>query len=98
MRVWILLEVLTSLSQSFPIQLSSDENTKENGYSLIELNSEWTLWKAEHNRGYDNFEEELKRFKVWTDNLAYIEEHNRHRGEFGYTLGMNLFGDKVRLA
>ena len=97
-RVWIFLEVMTSLSQSIPIKLPSntDENTREGGYSLRELQSEWTLWKTEHNLEYDSFEEELKRFKVWMDNFEYIEEHNRHRAVFGYSLGMNLFGDKVR--
>lgn len=62
---------------------------------FTKLRSEWALWKVKHNRAYTSLKEESRRFLVWMDNLMYIEERNRNKEKFGFSLGMNVFGDQV---
>ena len=75
------------------------------------LLEEWQTWKVEHGKTYgrslygsggrDNKVssggggEEDRRMKVWMDNKAQIERHNRAalQGLKSYTLAMNQFGD-----
>ena len=56
---------------------------------------EWEDWKKQHGKVYLSEEEEASRRGIWTANMKFIEGHNAHAKEFGYTLGMNYFGDLV---
>ena len=78
------------------------------------LLEEWQTWKLEHGKTYarslygsggrDNKVssggggEEDRRMKVWMENKAQIERHNRAalQGLKSYTLAMNQFGDLLR--
>ncbi len=90
LQFYLYLSLDTSTSQTLD---KRDHNLYSN-----KLMGEWSLWKTEHGREYRSSEEELRRFAVWRDNLAFIEEHNRRKKMMGYTLGMNHFGDIVSRA
>ena len=73
------------------------------------LLEEWQTWKAEHGKTYGRVlygsmankvsggrgGEENFRMKIWMENKAQIERHNRAalKGLKSYTLAMNQFGD-----
>ena len=59
---------------------------------------EWNAWKGQHLRSYESQLQELERHAIWVSNKKYIEHHNANADLFGYTLGMNSFGDMVRCA
>merc|ERR1711892_1384352 len=72
---------------------------------------EWETWKVRHGKNYaaknygDNIkeggmggnygQEEKFRMKIWMENKAKIEKHNRHafKGVHSYHLAMNEWGD-----
>lgn len=64
----------------------------------FDLPPEWHAWKGIHNKKYENDHEELSRHVIWLSNQKYIDEHNKYADTFGYTLGMNRYGDLVRIA
>ena len=45
----------------------------------------------EHSKQYEDEETEISRYKVWLDNMAFINRHNAE--EHGFTVKMNKFGD-----
>lgn len=97
-KCYLVLFLLTSLklvctSQSASVDLFTLLHS--NSTAVSELKERWALWKLEHGKTYQSYDEELRRFAVWMENLNYIEEHNKHSDTFGYTLGMNHFGDIV---
>ncbi|KAM0937222.1 putative actinidain [Dioscorea sansibarensis] len=49
-------------------------------------------WCREFNKSYASEEEKLARFKVFEDNLAFVNRHNS-AGNFAYELGLNAFSD-----
>jgi cathepsin L len=51
-------------------------------------------WTSLHNKVYTSTKEYMNRFKIYTDNLNFIEEHNRSNK--GFTVAMNKFGDLTR--
>ena len=65
-------------------------------HAKVDLPAEWHLWKSQHGRSYETEDEELRRHVIWQSNKKYIDEHNKYSDAFGYTLGMNHFGDLVR--
>eukprot|EP00092_Neocalanus_flemingeri_P017837 GFUD01019301.1.p1 GENE.GFUD01019301.1~~GFUD01019301.1.p1 ORF type:complete len:380 (+),score=117.66 GFUD01019301.1:91-1140(+) len=68
---------------------------------------EWETWKLQHNKTYGDGNEgsnlvdgrynpeEKFRMKIWIENKAKIEKHNRHalKGHHSYHLAMNEWGD-----
>merc|ERR1712079_981208 len=71
---------------------------------------EWETWKLTHGKVYRNYgdnlhsgkgegygQEEKFRMKIWMENKATIEKHNRHalNGVYSYHLAMNEFGDHL---
>ena len=59
----------------------------------LSLNQQWQVWKKEHKRLFATEQEETKRFEIWRENLATIEQYNKQNHNF--TLKMNHFGDLV---
>ncbi|XP_050218737.1 senescence-specific cysteine protease SAG39-like [Mercurialis annua] len=49
-------------------------------------------WLAEYGKSYKNGEEKLKRFKIFKNNVEFIEKFNTG-GEESYKLGINQFAD-----
>ena len=60
---------------------------------LSSVNEKWQAWKQEHGKLFSTEQEETQRMEIWMNNLAAIQEHNRHNHSF--TLAMNHFGDLV---
>lgn len=58
---------------------------------------EWEAWKEEHGRVYESDDIELRCQITFESNMKFIEEHNAHADEHGYTVKMNKFGDLVSL-
>ncbi|XP_009390652.2 cysteine protease XCP1-like [Musa acuminata AAA Group] len=67
------------------------------GYSPEDLASEETLmylfenWMAKHSKSYASFQEKLRKFGIFKDNLKHIDETNTERKS--YWLGLNEFAD-----
>jgi C1A family cysteine protease len=45
-----------------------------------------------HNKIYNNYEELVLRYDIFSDNLEYIQEHNKNT-QYTYTLGIGKFAD-----
>jgi len=56
---------------------------------------EWETWKMTHSKSYDSYLEEKFRLKIFMENKARVEKHNRlaSMGKHSYELKMNHFGD-----
>merc|ERR1712079_978261 len=56
---------------------------------------EWETWKMTHSKNYDSYLEEKFRLKIFMENKARVEKHNRlaSMGKHSYELKMNHFGD-----
>ena len=50
-----------------------------------------------HGRVYESDGIEFRRQITFESNMKFIEEHNAHADEHGYTVKMNKFGDLVSL-
>lgn len=68
-------------------------NTSDSLFVKLPSDHEWHLWKYQHNKNYTTLHEELDRHVTWLSNKAFIDAHNSHSKVFGFTLGMNQFGD-----
>ncbi|ERN11571.1 cysteine protease XCP1 [Amborella trichopoda] len=64
-----------------PEDLASDEG-------LISL---FQSWASKHGKVYRDFEEKLRRFEIFKDNIKWIDETNRENKS--YWLGLNEFAD-----
>ena len=53
--------------------------------------NEWQVWKASHNRAYNDIYEEKVRYTIWQDNVRRIANFNKKGRSF--SLRMNHFGD-----
>ena len=76
----------------------SDENFTLPTEPTSDLNfrPEWTNWKLQNEKRYENAEEDSYRRDVWLSNKMYIEGHNMNWAEkSGFKLAMNEFGDLV---
>jgi len=58
---------------------------------------EWETWKLTHDKEYDTQTEEKFRLKIFMENKAKIEKHNRKavKGDHTYHLKMNQYGDML---
>ncbi|KAH7650662.1 Actinidain protein [Dioscorea alata] len=68
-----------SSTPSIPIRTESEMKT---------LHEEWLI---KHKKSYKSEEEKEERFKIFKDNLKYIDEHNA--GNHSFQLGLNIFSD-----
>ncbi|XP_063906827.1 procathepsin L-like isoform X1 [Zophobas morio] len=59
------------------------------------IKDQWANFKAKHNKEYLSDSDDLKRFVIFTQNLAKIEAHNTKykNGEVSYYNAINKFGD-----
>lgn len=63
------------------------ERTEEEARAMYEL------WLAQNGRAYNALGEYDRRFRVFWDNLRFVDAHNARADEHGYRLGMNAFAD-----
>lgn len=63
--------------------------------AAVSANISFDEWAQEHGKVYTTWGQRMYRQQVWTKNLNKILSHNiRHiRGEAGYSMGMNVYGD-----
>lgn len=61
----------------------------------LDLQKEWNSFKINFQKNYTSSLEELKRIKIYQNNLAAIEEHNKKfaEGKVTWTKGINQFSD-----
>lgn len=52
----------------------------------------YEAWLVKHGKAYNALGEKERRFKIFKDNLRFIEEHNG-AGDKSYKLGLNKFAD-----
>jgi len=57
----------------------------------VDLQSSFNGWMSFHGKKYNSEAEYNHRFRVYKENLAFIENHNRQN--LGFTVAMNKFGD-----
>jgi C1A family cysteine protease len=67
-----------------------DQNVESFGPAIVE---KFQQWMQDHNRVYENLEEQIQKMKVWYLNHELIEKHNRQEPKPSYTLGHNNFSD-----
>ena len=77
-------------------RIRDDEADLEERLRNMEDAEKWMSWKTTHGKSYTSSVEELERYTVWQSNRVYIESHNNLSELYGFTLGMNRFGDLVR--
>nr|AEV41024.1 putative oryzain beta chain precursor [Oryza minuta] len=59
-----------------------------------EARAAYDLWLAENGRSYNALGERERRFRVFWDNLKFVDAHNARADEHGgFRLGMNRFAD-----
>ena len=63
--------------------------------SAFQYTEEWEAWKKEYGRSYESADIELRRQIIWESNMMFVNEHNAHADEFGFTVEMNEFADLV---
>jgi len=65
--------------------------------SFGQVEEEWERWQKQHNRKYGSVEEERMRLKIFTENKAKVERHNRlaEEGKLSFFLALNRFGDML---
>ncbi|XP_066258784.1 cathepsin L-like [Euwallacea similis] len=61
----------------------------------VDVQLEWTNWKTQHKKNYENADEESNRFKIFQENVKKIVEHNKkfQAGEETWSQGLNQFAD-----
>lgn len=83
---------------SIDMDRGSDDFFSIVGYSPEDLTQHDRLvrlfeeWVAKYRKAYGSFEEKLRRFEVFKDNLHHIDEANR-KEVTSYWLGLNAFAD-----
>lgn len=58
-------------------------------------NAEWKRFKATYNKSYGSQASELERFRIWEENKAKVDEHNKNfeMNKVGYKQGINKYSD-----
>lgn len=60
-----------------------------------DLYRDFQAWKAKYQPGYNSMDDELSRYKIWSDNVQMIKAHNADKTQT-YTMAMNQFGDRTK--
>ncbi|KAG7234011.1 hypothetical protein INR49_006257 [Caranx melampygus] len=62
------------------------------------LDAHWELWKKTHGKSYPHEDEDLRRRRLWEENLMLITTHNLEAsmGIHTYDLSMNFMGDLTK--
>ena len=61
--------------------------------SAFDYTAEWMLWKKESGEEYETEKIELARHMIWEANKNYVDNHNKNKDKYGYSLEMNQFAD-----
>ncbi|KAL6651833.1 hypothetical protein ACP70R_010758 [Stipagrostis hirtigluma subsp. patula] len=75
------------------IQYNEEHGARGLERTESEVRAMYELWLAEHGRAYNALGEHDRRFRVFWDNLRFVDAHNARAGEHGFRLGMNRFAD-----
>jgi len=65
--------------------------------STAQVEEEWQMWQKQHSKKYGSSEEEGMRLKIFTENKAKVERHNRlaEEGKLSFFLALNRFADML---
>ncbi|XP_073004267.1 cysteine protease XCP1-like [Typha latifolia] len=85
--LFVCLTAFSCLARDFSI-IGYSEDDLSSRDKLIEL---FESWMSKHGKSYAGFEEKLRRFEVFKDNLMHIDETNKKTSS--YWLGLNEFAD-----
>lgn len=85
MAIFLLLLVSSTTHMTSSDASASSWRTDDEVYAMYES------WLVKHGKFYNTFGEKENRFRIFRDNLRYIEEHNS--GDHSYKLGLNQFAD-----
>ncbi|KAK7393146.1 hypothetical protein VNO78_21624 [Psophocarpus tetragonolobus] len=61
-------------------------------YDEVHVRAAYEAWLVEHRRSYNTLGEEERRFKIFRENMRFVEEHNG-AGDKSFRLGLNRFAD-----
>jgi len=94
-----ILNLILFLSFSVDAVVKEYDNIRGEGANLELLSKinqhkdAFKSWMKDHERVYENTEEEVKRLITWVKNHEHIERHNNKENSSSYTLGHNQFSD-----
>ncbi|EES13064.1 hypothetical protein BDA96_06G283700 [Sorghum bicolor] len=95
----VLLLAVAGAASAAPGGMSIISYNEEHGARGLErteaeVRAMYELWLVEHGRRVSNvLGEHDSRFRVFWDNLRFVDAHNERAGEHGFRLGMNQFAD-----
>lgn len=90
----LLLLTLASATTDMSIMSYDAKHSLGVGRTEEELASIYDSWLLKHGKAYSNtIEERERRFKIFKDNLRFIDEHNCVAPNQSYRLGLNKFAD-----
>lgn len=92
MQVLTIAVVLVALLGDAATSYISDENIPD-----LNTRDQWKAFQRTYHKVYDNPVEASIRFKIFAENVRYIDEHNRayDRGESTFRLGVNHLADQL---
>lgn len=82
----------TTYAFLFCLLLTSTYATSVEKRTEEEARSTYELWLVHHGKNYNALGEKERRFKIFYDNLMFIDEHNLS-GNRTYKVGLNQFAD-----
>ncbi|GJN26086.1 hypothetical protein PR202_gb13989 [Eleusine coracana subsp. coracana] len=93
MAVALLLATSAAAADMSIISYNEEHGARGIERTEAEARAMYELWLAQHGRAYNALGEYDRRFRVFWDNLKFVDEHNARADEHGYRLGMNDFAD-----
>ncbi|MED6126129.1 hypothetical protein PIB30_075358 [Stylosanthes scabra] len=87
----IVFFLLLTMSSAMNMPIITNTNQQRTNDEVMTMYEEWLV---KHQKVYNGLGEKDKRFQVFKDNLAFIDEHNNNaQNNNTYKLGLNRFAD-----
>ncbi|XP_047317546.1 cysteine proteinase COT44-like [Impatiens glandulifera] len=89
--ILLLFSATLSLMMADMSIIENDNNHPSKSRTDEEIMHIYKKWMIEHGKVYNGIEESEKRFKIFKDNLVFIDAHNSENRT--YKVGLNVFAD-----